>query len=268
LSPQTAEELEREIKERRRRFLGASFGSLLDVGRAMLAEFETALDDGTEEAMQRCLTRNPYLIQYALQQSGHHGTWAFPKQMIKMTAVGKATGLIPDYLVATQSSLGYQWFVVELKRPGHQFANEKGDALSSEGNKAVVQCHAYLAHFQNCIDSVRSNVKVHELVQPQGAVLIMGRSSMEKPVQRQIRANFVDATPRVDVVTVTASMAKSWCADLQGKVADECLQLHGGYGFMREYEIARAWADARAQRIYGGTNEIMKELISRSLFPK
>ena len=64
---------------------------------------------------------------------------------------------------------------------------------------------------------------------------------------------------------VTASMAKYWCSDLQFKVMDECVQLHGGYGYMWEYPITRAWADARVQRIYGGTNEIMKELISRSL---
>jgi len=63
----------------------------------------------------------------------------------------------------------------------------------------------------------------------------------------------------------TAAMAKYWTTDLQGKVMDECLQLHGGYGFMWEYPIARAYADARVQRIYAGTNEIMKELISRSL---
>jgi acyl-CoA dehydrogenase len=63
----------------------------------------------------------------------------------------------------------------------------------------------------------------------------------------------------------TASMAKYWCTDLQFKVMDECVQLHGGYGYMWEYPITRAWADARVQRIYGGTNEIMKELISRSL---
>jgi len=65
--------------------------------------------------------------------------------------------------------------------------------------------------------------------------------------------------------TATASMAKYWCSDLQFKVMDECVQLHGGYGYMWEYPITRAWADARVQRIYGGTNEIMKELISRSL---
>ncbi|NDB14124.1 MAG: acyl-CoA dehydrogenase [Betaproteobacteria bacterium] len=65
--------------------------------------------------------------------------------------------------------------------------------------------------------------------------------------------------------TATASMAKYWCSDLQCKVLDACVQLHGGYGYMWEYPVARAWADARVQRIYGGTNEIMKEVISRSI---
>lgn len=63
----------------------------------------------------------------------------------------------------------------------------------------------------------------------------------------------------------TASMAKYWGSEAQGQVMDECLQLFGGYGYMSEYPISRAWADARVQRIYGGTNEIMKELIARSL---
>ena len=63
----------------------------------------------------------------------------------------------------------------------------------------------------------------------------------------------------------TASMAKYWLTDLQGKVVDECLQLFGGYGYMNEYPIARMYRDARVQRIYGGTNEIMKLLIARSL---
>ncbi len=63
----------------------------------------------------------------------------------------------------------------------------------------------------------------------------------------------------------TASMAKYWTTDLENKVVDECLQLHGGYGYMWEYPISRAYVDARIQKIYGGTNEIMKELISRSI---
>ena len=65
--------------------------------------------------------------------------------------------------------------------------------------------------------------------------------------------------------TATASMAKYWTSDLENTIIDECLQLHGGYGFMWEFPIARAYVDARVARIYGGTNEIMKEVISRSI---
>ena len=64
---------------------------------------------------------------------------------------------------------------------------------------------------------------------------------------------------------VTASMAKWWCSQMHCDVVDECLQLHGGYGYMMEYPIAQMYADARVQKIYGGSNEIMKELIARSL---
>ncbi len=63
----------------------------------------------------------------------------------------------------------------------------------------------------------------------------------------------------------TASMAKYWCTQKQCEIIDECLQLHGGAGYMDEYEISRMYADARVQKIYGGTNEIMKELIGRTL---
>ncbi|MDJ0318821.1 MULTISPECIES: acyl-CoA dehydrogenase family protein [Arthrobacter] len=63
----------------------------------------------------------------------------------------------------------------------------------------------------------------------------------------------------------TASLAKFWCTDMQNKVVDRCLQIFGGYGYMAEYPIARRFAAARVQKIYGGTNEIMKELVARSL---
>jgi acyl-CoA dehydrogenase len=65
--------------------------------------------------------------------------------------------------------------------------------------------------------------------------------------------------------TATASMAKLWCSEAQARVVDECLQLFGGYGYTTEYMISRMYTDARIQRIYGGTNEIMKEVISRAL---
>ena len=60
-------------------------------------------------------------------------------------------------------------------------------------------------------------------------------------------------------------MAKLWCSEAQARVVDECLQLFGGYGYTTEYMISRMYTDARIQRIYGGTNEIMKEVISRAL---
>jgi acyl-CoA dehydrogenase len=68
-----------------------------------------------------------------------------------------------------------------------------------------------------------------------------------------------------DLDAVTASMAKWWCTQKQVETADECLQLHGGYGYMQEYPISRMFVDARVQKIYGGANEVMKLLIARSL---
>jgi acyl-CoA dehydrogenase len=91
----------------------------------------------------------------------------------------------------------------------------------------------------------------------------------ELQTEVQIGRVFVDkclellATDSLD--TATASMAKYWTTDLQCKVMDECVQLHGGYGYMWDYPITRAYADARVQRIYGGTNEVMKEVITRAM---
>jgi long-chain-acyl-CoA dehydrogenase len=70
---------------------------------------------------------------------------------------------------------------------------------------------------------------------------------------------------RGDLTPEKAAMAKWWTTELQGRVVDQCVQLHGGYGYMLEYAVARAYLDARAQRIYGGTNEIMKEVIGRGM---
>jgi len=70
---------------------------------------------------------------------------------------------------------------------------------------------------------------------------------------------------RGELDDATAAMAKMWLTELAGRVIDQCLQLHGGYGYMWEYPIARAYADARVQRIFGGTNEIMREIVARTL---
>jgi alkylation response protein AidB-like acyl-CoA dehydrogenase len=79
-------------------------------------------------------------------------------------------------------------------------------------------------------------------------------------VDRCLEANSVR-----ELSAAEAAGAKFWTTDLQGRVIDTCVQLHGGYGYMEEYEIARMWRDARVQRIYAGTNEIMKEIVGRSL---
>ncbi|XP_077956319.1 long-chain specific acyl-CoA dehydrogenase, mitochondrial [Gasterosteus aculeatus] len=86
--------------------------------------------------------------------------------------------------------------------------------------------------------------------------ICMGRVFFDNCIQ-------LHAEKRLDAAT--ASMAKYWTSDLQNKVATQCLQLHGGWGYMWEYPIAKAFVDSRIQPIYGGTNEIMKELIGRSI---
>src|SRR5829696_2332235 len=91
----------------------------------------------------------------------------------------------------------------------------------------------------------------------------------EMATEIDIAQHFVDDCVRAldagELTAVDAAKAKWWCTELQGRVVDYCLQLHGGYGYMNEYPIARAYADARITRIYGGTTEIMKEVIGRDL---
>ena len=91
----------------------------------------------------------------------------------------------------------------------------------------------------------------------------------ELATEIEIGQSFIDRSVlALNAGTLTAeeaAMAKWWCTDLQGRVVDRCLQLFGGYGYMEEYPIARIWRDARVQRIYGGTTEIMKEVVSRDL---
>ncbi len=91
----------------------------------------------------------------------------------------------------------------------------------------------------------------------------------ELQTEATIARVFVDECIRqLDAGTLTAvdaAQAKWWCSDLQNRAADRCLQLHGGYGYMDEYAVSKAWRDARVQSIYGGTNEIMKEIIGRSM---
>ena len=103
-----------------------------------------------------------------------------------------------------------------------------------------------IAEFQN------TRFKLAELA----TEISVGRIFVDKCLEMHMKGE-LDAT--------MGAKAKLWCSEMQGRVLDECVQLHGGYGYMWEYPVARGWADARIQRIYGGTSEIMKEVISRAL---
>ena len=103
------------------------------------------------------------------------------------------------------------------------------------------------------------------ILQFQNTKFKLAECKTKTTVARAFLDNCIDEHLRGKLTVEKAAMCKYWITDTQGEVLDECLQLHGGYGFMQEYAIAEMWTDARVQRIYGGTNEIMKELISRSL---
>jgi alkylation response protein AidB-like acyl-CoA dehydrogenase len=105
--------------------------------------------------------------------------------------------------------------------------------------------------------------------QPIGAFQNSRFRLAEMATEVEVAQAFVDrcvlAHNAGELTAEEAAMAKWWCTELQGRVADTGVQLHGGYGYMAEYPIARAWVDARVTRIYGGTTEVMKEIIGRSL---
>lgn len=108
-------------------------------------------------------------------------------------------------------------------------------------------------------ESVASFQNTRYLLADMKTEIELNKALVEKYVQKFVQA---------DLSSAEASMTKLAASEMQGKVADRCVQLFGGYGYMKEYKISRAYLDARIQRIYGGTSEIMKELISRSIVGK
>lgn len=99
----------------------------------------------------------------------------------------------------------------------------------------------------------------------QNSRFLMAELTTEIHIARIYLDDCIRRHARGELTTVQASEAKWWCTDLQVRVTDRCLQMHGGYGYMSEYQVSQDFTDARVQTIYGGTNEIMKEIIGRSL---
>lgn len=99
----------------------------------------------------------------------------------------------------------------------------------------------------------------------QNTRFVLAELSTEVDIARTYVDRAITLLNRGELTVEDAAKAKWWCSELSNKVMDRCLQLHGGYGYMMEYPVAKAWQDARIQSIFGGTTEIMKEIVGRSL---
>ena len=99
----------------------------------------------------------------------------------------------------------------------------------------------------------------------QNTQFVLAECKSEATISRVFHDHCIERYLKGELDTVTASMAKYWTTDLQGKIIDRCLQLFGGYGYMNEFPISKLYRDARVMRIYAGSNEIMKVIIARSL---
>jgi acyl-CoA dehydrogenase len=99
----------------------------------------------------------------------------------------------------------------------------------------------------------------------QNTQFVLAECKTEATVARVFVDHCIEEHLKGRLDAATASMAKYWVTDLENKIVDRCLQLFGGFGYMNEYPISRMYRDSRVQRIYGGTNEVMKLLIARTL---
>jgi alkylation response protein AidB-like acyl-CoA dehydrogenase len=129
---------------------------------------------------------------------------------------------------------------------------------------------ANVAHAAEALTVTLTYVKERQAFgQPIGAFqhnrFLLAEMQTEIDAARAFVDQCVMAHVEGELSAVDAAKAKWWTADVQNRVIDRCVQLHGGYGFMDEYQVARFWADARVSKIWGGTNEIMKDLIGRSM---
>ena len=127
-----------------------------------------------------------------------------------------------------------------------------------------------LAASESCFEITRSYVTERKAFGKPISALQTIRHNMaeiktELAVARAFTDRCIELLNEKKLDSVTASMCKYWVTDLQCATIDKCVQLHGGWGYMWEYPVCRAFVDARVQRIYGGTNEIMKELIARTI---
>ncbi|HVR05913.1 MAG TPA: acyl-CoA dehydrogenase family protein [Solirubrobacteraceae bacterium] len=165
-------------------------------------------------------------------------------------------------------------FFADVRVPVNNRLGEEGMGfrylVSNLAQERLSIAVAGVAAAQAALDWTLTYVKERSAFgQPIGSFQSARFALAECKTEIELATHYVDqavlALGRGELSAEDAAMAKWWCTELQGRVVDRCLQLHGGYGYILEYPIARAYADARVTRIYGGANEIMKEIVGRSL---
>ena len=191
---------EADIQKQRLNFPGSQYGDPRTLVSGLDAVFEKALL-GSEEDIQRVITANPYLLNYVTPNTGHHGTWVFPKRMIRTKRTDGTPGLIPDYLVASRNSLGFTWHIVELKLAKVQFANRKGTSFTRDAAEGIAQCAKYQAHFNDYIETIRSNIGVQEVITPKSVILLIGDGQTESDVEQECRREFSILCPNLIVAS-------------------------------------------------------------------
>ena len=150
--------------------------------------------------------------------------------------------------------------------PGQGFFQLMGDLPYERLAIAVIGMAAMEGAYQATLDYTRERKAFGKaLFELQNTRFKLAEIAAQIQVGRAFTDRCVEQLVAGTLDAATASMAKLWVSETQGRVIDECLQLFGGYGYMNEYLVARMWSDARIQRIYGGTSEIMKEVIARAL---
>jgi len=158
----------------------------------------------------------------------------------------------PDNLLGTEEGQGFYQMMQQLPQERLIICAGAVGAMEGAVERTIAYCKEREAFGGNLMQFQNTRFKLVEC-------------QTKTHVARAYFDNLIATHLRGELTVEQAAMGKYWLTDVQGEVLDECLQLHGGYGFMAEYAVAEMWTDARVQRIYGGTNEIMKELASRKL---
>ncbi|MFT7523077.1 MAG: acyl-CoA dehydrogenase, partial [Candidatus Paceibacteria bacterium] len=158
----------------------------------------------------------------------------------------------PDNLLGTEEGQGFYQMMKQLPQERLVIGCGAVGAMQGAVERTIEYCKEREAFGKPILNFQNTKFKLAECK----TKLTVARAFLDTCIAAHLKG---------ELSVETAAMCKYWLTDTQGEVLDECLQLHGGYGFMQEYAIGEMWTDARVQRIYGGTNEIMKEIIGRSL---